>query len=163
MVPAILPISSGEAFNFYFSEVMMNSGFPQSFSWVNPEGPQRVFTDGDSRMSTFAHLYYDLGAINDGRRKIVLGKHTVEQYMGSQVYAHGGSIGTGFITPTITPSYNRPTFENKYYASGLGAGVALDYLNTLSFYCGWPLSGITFQHQADPTGDKGLGIRNNWV
>jgi hypothetical protein len=164
MVPAILPLSSGEAFNFYINETMMNSGFPQSFSWVNPEGPQRVFTDGDSRMSTFAHLYYDLCANNnDGRRKTVLGKHTVDQYLGSQIYAHGGSIGTGFITPTIVPSYNRPNLAGRYYASGLGAGVALDYLSVLSRITGWPVGGFIFKHAVDPSGDSGLSLRNNWL
>jgi hypothetical protein len=166
MVPAILPIMSAEAFNNYLQNIPTKGGFGTTISWgPNREGPQRVFSSAKANLATFAHVFYDVGmAVGDEQRraKVVLGKHIIDQGFASSIYAHGGSVGTGFITPTITPAYNRPGLEGVYYASGLGAGVAMDYLYILAGLFGVPRSGMDFKHPPDNSGEL-VGFRNNWV
>jgi hypothetical protein len=167
MIPAILPMASAEAFNFYMQNLPTNGGYGwATIGWGDePEGPQKLFTSSKANIATFAHVFYDVAmASGDEQRraKVVLGKHTVDQGFASSIYAHGGSIGTGFITPTVTPSYNRPGLEGSYYASGLGAGVAMDYLYILAGMFGSPRSGIDFRHLPDNSGAN-INMRDNWV
>jgi hypothetical protein len=167
MIPAILPIASAEAFNFYMQNIPANGGYGFArIAWGDePEGPQKLFTTSKANLATFANVFYDVAmAAGDEQRraKVVLGKHILDQGFASSIYAHGGSIGTGFITPTITPSYNRPGLEGFYYASGLGAGVAMDYLYMLAGLFGVPRASMDFTHRPDNSGAY-VNLRNNWV
>ncbi|MEM4167610.1 MAG: hypothetical protein QXW98_04125 [Candidatus Caldarchaeum sp.] len=130
-IPYIVPITSYAAYQnaILRAAAYMPSGVGNSW----PSGIFKAIASGSEVYGTFFHLIDRYFVSNpDEATKQVASVHAFRQSMGLRYYTHGGSVGSGITTPSVTYAYNRPGRWD--YASNLGGGVAADMLLHLGSY-----------------------------
>lgn len=124
-IPYIIPITSYAAYQNAILRAAAYMPNDVGNSW--PTGIFKSIASGSEVYGTFFHFVDRYFVSNpDEALKQVASVHSFRQAMGLRYYAHGGSVGSGITTPSVTYSYNRP--GRMDYASNVGGGVAADML-----------------------------------
>ena len=132
-VPAIAPLCSSRAYQFI--KTYAHGYISDTEKATRPRPFQNVGVAPDFP-KIFHNLYVDIyKPNNETLLNIVTQNATTYNNLSKSMYAHGGSIGQGFQTPVIAPSYA----NGKPYLPGLGAGVVLSHFGTITTWANFPV------------------------